>query len=79
MYNTATHAVGDLRKQGFTVGEVTRGTKSAGVTEETLAQLLPWETMETRRGRDKDRHQRQIREKLKEYCRTESGAAEEDG
>ncbi|CAL8295854.1 unnamed protein product [Merluccius merluccius] len=61
------------------MGEVTRGTKSAGVTEETLAQLLPWETTETCRGRDKDRHQRQIREKLKEYRRTESGAVEEDG
>ncbi|CAL8372721.1 unnamed protein product [Arctogadus glacialis] len=79
MYNTATHAAEDLRKRGFTVGEVTRGTKGAGVTEETLAQLLPWETTETRCGRDKDRYQRQIREKLREYRRTESGPAEEDG
>ena len=81
MYNTATHAAEDLRKRGFTVGEVTRGTKSAGVTEETLDQLLPWENTETRCGRDKDRYryQRQIREKLREYRRTESGPAEEDG
>lgn len=68
LYNGATQATDDLRKQGFTVGELaTRGTKSKGISKETLARLLPRETTETRHGGVKTHPQRQIQEKLKEY------------
>ncbi|KAM7366743.1 hypothetical protein PAMP_014693 [Pampus punctatissimus] len=46
--------------------------------QETLARLLPWETTEARPGGEKQRFQRQIREKLKEYRRTEPGTTARD-
>lgn len=75
LYNNAAQAAEDLRKRGFNVGETARGTKSKGMTEETLSRLLPWEMTGTRHGGDKDRFQRQIRERLQEYRRTEPAAA----
>lgn len=69
MYSSAAQAAEDLRKRGFTVGEVSQGTKSKAIMEETLARLLPWEMSDTRHGREDHWFQRQIREKLKEYRR----------
>lgn len=71
MYNSVTQAAEDLRKRGFSMGEVTRGSK--GISEETLTRLLPWEVIVTQRGGDKEQVQWQIREKLREYRRTAAG------
>lgn len=75
---TAAQAAKDLWRRGFTVGEVSQGTRRMAITEEKLARLLPWETNETLRGGDENRFQQQIGEKLKGYRRMESGAAAED-
>lgn len=73
-YNSAAQAAEDLRKRGYTVSEIPGRTKSRDISEEMLARLLPWETTEARSGGEKHRFQEQIREKLKEYRRTEPGA-----
>ncbi|KAJ8272211.1 hypothetical protein COCON_G00110700 [Conger conger] len=65
LYNSVMQAAEDLRKRGFTLGKAIRGTERKGITEETLARLLPWETTEPRNGREKTRFQRQVRERLK--------------
>lgn len=77
-YNSAAQAAEDLRRRGYTVGEIPGRTKSKDISEETLARLLPWETTEARPGGEKHRFQEQIREKLKEYRRTEPGATTRD-
>lgn len=77
IYNSATQAVEDLWKQGFTVGEVPPYTRVKGISTETLAQLLPWKVTETRCGGE-NQFQWQMREKLKECRRTESGMAAGD-
>ncbi|KAM7385131.1 hypothetical protein PAMP_001228 [Pampus punctatissimus] len=71
-------AAEDLRRRGYTVGGIPGGTRSKDISEETLARLLPWETTEARPGGEKQRFQRQIREKLKEYRRTEPGTTARD-
>lgn len=78
LYDNVAQAMEDLRRRGFNVGEVACGTGSRHISEETLAQLLPWESTETGRGADKDRFQQQIRKKLQENRRTEPAAAAGD-
>lgn len=78
-YNSAAQAAEDLRRRGYTVDEIpSRAKKSKDISEETLARLLPWQTTETRPGGEKHRYQEQIREKLKEYRRTEPEARARD-
>lgn len=78
MYNSAAQAAEDLRRRGFTVSGITDAPKNDDISEETLTQLLPWKTTETRRGREKERQQRRIQERLREYRRSEPGAAARD-
>lgn len=77
-YNSAAQAAEDLRRRGYTVGEIPGRIRSKDISEETLARLLPWETTEARPGGEKQRFQRQIREKLKEYRRTDPGVTTSD-
>lgn len=46
MYNSAAQAAEDLHRRGYTVDEIPGRTKSKDISEETLAQLPPWETTE---------------------------------
>lgn len=77
-YNSAAQAAEDLRRRGYAVGETPSRIKSKDISEETLARLLPWETTEARPGGQRHRFQEQIREKLREYRRTEPGATAGD-
>lgn len=74
MYKRAAQSADDLWKQGFTVGETPRRTKSKGVTEDTLAELLPWETTGTQHHERRRQFQDQIQDKLKGYWRVEPRA-----
>lgn len=46
MYNSAAQAAEDLHRRGYAVDEIPGRTKSKDISEETLAQFLPWETTE---------------------------------
>lgn len=76
LYNNATEAAEDLHKRGIATVQVTttRTNTAKVITEETLKQLLPWETQTTRRG-DFRKH---IREKLREFRRTAEESPVED-
>lgn len=69
-YSSAEEAAADLRKRGFTVGQIP-ARRSRDVTVETINTLLPWSTAGTRRiGNAHDYHEN-IRERLKEFQRTD--------
>ncbi|CAL1574303.1 unnamed protein product [Knipowitschia caucasica] len=65
LYDSAIQAAEDLRKRGMDVDRVPVTARSNLTTEETLVQLLPWETQTTRRAG----FQESIREKLKVFRR----------
>ncbi|CAL9689160.1 unnamed protein product [Knipowitschia caucasica] len=65
LYDSAIQAAEDLRKRGMDVDRVPVTVRSNLTAEETLAQLLPWETQTTRRAG----FQESIREKLKVFRR----------
>ena len=48
MYNSAAQAAADLQRRGYIVNEIPGRINSKDISEETLAQLLPWETTEAR-------------------------------
>ncbi|CAI5668460.1 unnamed protein product [Oreochromis niloticus] len=66
LYNTVTQAAEDLRKRGIAVGKITLGSQINSMTEDTIKQLLPWETQTAHRG---GHFQQQVREKLKAFRR----------
>lgn len=75
VYNNATQAAEDLGRRGLNVENMVSENKGDVITEETLAKLMPWEVIESRRGGDKEQFQQQVRERLKEYRRTETETA----
>lgn len=70
LYNSATEAADDLPKRGIAV---VKTSTAQAVTEETLKQLLPWETQTTHRGN----FHKSIRERLNQFRRTPEDSTED--
>lgn len=66
LYNTASQAAEDLRKRGIAVGKITLGNQTNRMTEDTIKQLLPWETQTAHCGGGFQQH---VREKLQAFRR----------
>ena len=80
VYNSALQAAEDLRKRGLDIGPIVPATKKKkSMTEEALTQLMPWEFVGSGRAKQgaKQHFQQQVRERLSEYRRTETGGTEE--